>query len=1371
MQFKGLGNLFNGFGEMSGARFKGITDIQNMTSNIKPSFDKFLKLDSNGISQYTMEQIRAKSAVLGLTDSLTIQAVAMAKDADFSAKAATGTLTFGKALDNNIGTTDELVQALKQSGKLSEGSMKELEMAALRGSEAYSNVTARIIRDSDEIKNSTIKIGTAASQSTGFINSFKQSFKGLYATLKPMLPLIATIGAAVAAYKGFKFLDDKFTLTFDTAQKHLEDSSSAYAATVSELENLNSQTDQYKSTLESIGSNYDIKFSGTETIDEMIDKIRSIDGKKINLADESTINRLERENDLLETRKALLTTTADSQQRKAAEDARKSINFASEEISFKKANGEAANHRPDGSDVKYKVDRKRYVQELVGEMERAQKEIDEAQTKLDDKSTSNADKKAYKKQFEQATKNLEKYKNEATEIATKLSEEAKSFYDEQTGLVIDGFEDDAKAVKDVIDMVTNFDLSPEEKDLSALDSFFSSTAGNAIGDYLNNIIAESGNAEDALRKFKELGLSLNDIGVSQENFLKYFQDVARSADEAKEAISILGTTLSDVDEAFKSENQDANWKKFADYATQARDLAKQGKWGTDDLQKSIEWVLPKFDVKKELKKNDDLEYVADVYEKKYKDAEKLYKKFFDAENPLDSAANFQNALIDKGLLKEDETGLTGTFNNTAKAAKKMKMSIEATEALLRNLESYGFEWDDVMFSGEGITRYENSLNKIKAIRDSMDEGTTKERLDGLIEGWDKEYSKYQNDLSKLSEDKIVHIEFEYDMAQIQSEIDQLQRLSNEGDITAKAALNAKKSEYRDNREKDSKFKESKSKGYSNASQKIKDLQSRFSDAKDDKARVKIQDQISAIYDLQNAFQDAFADNNAIDWDSFLKSKEADKAFKSIEESTGLARDDIAKLLDINTKDVEINTKVNDEATPHIESLISISTGIPKEIITELLAEDKASDKTIKILSEISGIPEEKITEINATNGASGVLSHVLSQITGIPEEKITELLATDDVSGLAKKVVKETKKIPPKTKTKMTATDGVTPKANSAKSALAGVKDKKVTISATVSNSVSNAVAKVKNALGSISAAASFGKGKLNGTAHKEGTIKDKSTTSTLPLSKKNVSRKTEGLYPIPKLSSRALAMGTLEDDSWLKDKWRTKKDEDALTGEVGQEMVVHGNRWWTVGDNGAEFAHIPAGSVVFNARQTEELLKNGSINSRGKAFLSGTAYASGNGGRKLTGSSSSAKKKTSSKSSSKNKSSKKKSKKSSKDAKKAKETFDWIEVKIDRIERAIERLDTKASSVYRSWSSRNTNLAKELEKVNKEITIQTKGAKRYEEQAKKVSKTALKNAKKDGYTKSQWNSLKKKVESGKIDISTIKNEKLAERVKEYQQW
>ena len=48
---------------------------------------------------------------------------------------------------------------------------------------------------------------------------------------------------------------------------------------------------------------------------------------------------------------------------------------------------------------------------------------------------------------------------------------------------------------------------------------------------------------------------------------------------------------------------------------------------------------------------------------------------------------------------------------------------------------------------------------------------------------------------------------------------------------------------------------------------------------------------------------------------------------------------------------------------------------------------------------------------------------------------------------------------------------------------------------------------------------------------------------------------------------------------------WKTKKDVTALTGELGQELVVppNGNRWYTVGDNGAEFAHIPRGSIVFN--------------------------------------------------------------------------------------------------------------------------------------------------------------------------------------------
>lgn len=69
---------------------------------------------------------------------------------------------------------------------------------------------------------------------------------------------------------------------------------------------------------------------------------------------------------------------------------------------------------------------------------------------------------------------------------------------------------------------------------------------------------------------------------------------------------------------------------------------------------------------------------------------------------------------------------------------------------------------------------------------------------------------------------------------------------------------------------------------------------------------------------------------------------------------------------------------------------------------------------------------------------------------------------------------------------------------------------------------------------------------------------------------------------------------------------WRTQKDENALVGELGTELVVYGNKYWTVGDTGAEFTHIPKGAIVFNHKQTEEILKNGYVTSDG-GMLHGT--------------------------------------------------------------------------------------------------------------------------------------------------------------------
>lgn len=77
---------------------------------------------------------------------------------------------------------------------------------------------------------------------------------------------------------------------------------------------------------------------------------------------------------------------------------------------------------------------------------------------------------------------------------------------------------------------------------------------------------------------------------------------------------------------------------------------------------------------------------------------------------------------------------------------------------------------------------------------------------------------------------------------------------------------------------------------------------------------------------------------------------------------------------------------------------------------------------------------------------------------------------------------------------------------------------------------------------------------------------------------------------------------------------WGTAKGGSTLVGELGREIVVdpRTGRWYTVGDNGAEFVNIPAGSIVFNHKQTESLLANGYVSGRASALMNGTAMVTG---------------------------------------------------------------------------------------------------------------------------------------------------------------
>lgn len=80
---------------------------------------------------------------------------------------------------------------------------------------------------------------------------------------------------------------------------------------------------------------------------------------------------------------------------------------------------------------------------------------------------------------------------------------------------------------------------------------------------------------------------------------------------------------------------------------------------------------------------------------------------------------------------------------------------------------------------------------------------------------------------------------------------------------------------------------------------------------------------------------------------------------------------------------------------------------------------------------------------------------------------------------------------------------------------------------------------------------------------------------------------------------------------------WGTKKSGVALGGELGQELVVRDGRFFTVGDDGAEFFRYKKNDIIFNADQTKQIFEQGKItagNRRGRALAEGTAFSGGTG-------------------------------------------------------------------------------------------------------------------------------------------------------------
>ena len=474
--------------------------------------------------------------------------------------------------------------------------------------------------------------------------------------------------------------------------------------------------------------------------------------------------------------------------------------------------------------------------------------------------------------------------------------------------------------------------------------------------------------------------------------------------------------------------------------------------------------------------------------------------------------------------------------------------------------------------------------------------------------------------------------------------------------------------------------------------------------------------------------------NAVNNLNALQIKGADTS--EIEAAKGKVDELAGKIKDLPA---ETKTKIGLEADDSVEDIKSkISSGDVKIPV---------SADTSQAETEISSIDGQDV-KVNVTTSGNEAIDNLKSAIDGIKDKNVTitaTAVGKDSIEGLKTATTNLTNKNVTATATPV-GKDGV----DALKKSIDSLYNRTVTSTAKVVGT--NLVVALKTAIDNlynktVSVGANvFGTAAVRSLKSAIDSLYSKTVTAT------TVTKKVAGVDGTAHANGTAFAQGD----------WGTKENGVALGGELGQELVVRNGKFFTIGDKSAEFFKYQKGDIIFNAAQTKEIFEKGKIThgtGRGKALAEGTAFSSGSGrftsGGKTKHTTSGGGGGGSSKSGG-GSSGGKSSSSSSSSSKDDKETFDWIEIAIDRLERAISRLDLKASSVYKSWGTRNSALKNQISEIGNEIDLQSKGYNRYIQQAKSVGLSA------------DW---AKKVREGKVDIDTISDKNLQDKIKEYQEW
>lgn len=1250
----------------------------------------------------------------------------------------------------------------------------------------------------------TAGLATEETVATGATVGFGTAIKGFLVTVAPIAAALVAVGAA------FKLAHDYVT-KFDTAVEKAETSQSNFEQTKSELSSLQDELDSTK---------------------DKIKELKSSD--KLTIADQAQLSTLKTQSKELQRQIDLKEKLADSQSQKAVKDAMSALKVGSfidhtrmEDIEVSGGHGEISTTK---KDTRYK--RTDIVTAAKNEVKELNKLKEEREKLLDDYDKAKTDKKkdSIDSKIEAKEKEISKYEDTVEKKIQKIQKLRDNFLDENDNLK-SGLTSKQQSMYNnltkVLDDYTNND--PVAKKAAALEKIWNNKDfAKAQQSLVDKIRQGQDVSVDSLKKdFPELvsacdkaGISVSDLkneldalgqsssGVTKlENDFEEFQTTAVGAINSVDALNAalannvsgkgLGIELDDegnitgdlvdIKSAFSSldgydpsvlfektaNGVHLNAKALRELQAQQEALQKNKFLEQEKtLQEQLNTAI--MEQKKYAEGSDDymvataqvnslkeqLETVKEL-SSAYDGATSAYQKWVNAQSNGEEGDMFRT-VSDTMKSRGEELYKEGRYNTNEFRAIAQYYSDEdlSTAPIDKLVDAYqrGKTAMDQFFTGDksGI---DNFVSQMKQISDSENLGWVEDLGNGKLKfNIDDEDIAKRFHISTEAVQALIRAMQEYDDVEVGSK-DGTQDFNQSIEEMTKKADEAKQHlQEMQNSNLDLNF-DFNTTDIDNLNSQIERAKGNLDQFKGEDGTVDIhaegaQDAITILQTLiqqkQLASQPVIMDVDV----SKLDSGVADTVTKLQEYQTAL--NEVNAMQEMQDAGVAIDTSKLDEAKQKVDDLFGELQGKSKDGSLEIVPDVKIDTSTKESLeSALKGmtpeikakiVPDESSSKSSDKKSSKPSLDTSSTKVQSPQEVKIKYTGKQPKVKSPQNVTIKYGGK-KPKVKSPQNVTvkyNGKKPKVKSPQTVKVNYTGKKPKVKSPQTVRVNWSVPRLPTP-GSVTVKVKYdtsGKPKFNGTAHYQGS---------------------------------AHVMGS----SYASGNWGVKKNETALVGELGTEVLVRHGKYTTLGDNGAEFVNLRAGDIIFNHKQSEELFKYGHVTSGGgrarvvgQNYANGTAYSAGTwtmgnvGNGNVKGSGSSTKKATSKKSNtSKAKSSsgsntKSKSKSnsnsdSSDSAEKSEELLDWIETLLSRASRLTE-LATSAVDRAVGLANKQNALVDAVTKTQNEITTNQNSANKYFALA-----DSLKLA--PGYVD--------KIKNGTLDIESITDDNLKDKISKYKDY